>query len=608
MATRTPTLVVDGDLAERPVVTRREPEARPPLSADPMGAHRRSSRFVLPTWARAAAVAYAVVTPVAVGWLARDTRGERAYLMALGAAIVPYVVPVIVAGLLAIRRGAAADRLVWRVWFGVSCATIGFSAFLYLAARHGLEDGKALAPVAAGVGTIGLSLGNTVVLRKRSGQRAALLDGIDLLMATMAVVVPVALLVAEPIVTSVNAWYTVSCALAAIGWCHGMFVALVLVARLQPGERTVAAIGVAVAATAVVDSGVQISQGVSGFAYSSGLFVGAHAACMSLVMLFYCFAGRHPATGLDRFPAQRQVRRSGVVAVGVLIAVPVLAVETWLWRDRAWVVATALASALGLVALSCVRHVLLVNETTRLYGEVERAADERKRLLADVMAHADRDRGRATAHLHRQAVSLHTAMASFAAALEGPVGGTSATVAGMAAERMRMDLARQVEWLRQILTIVAPVGGRDPGPERLVAPIYAYVGNLYGDGPRPDVTVDADPDLDPDWTTEVVAFRIMQEALDNVWRHARASAIRVSLGAVDGALEVVVTDDGVGFETGAVSRWSGIATMRGLAEFADGRLELSSVPGYGTRLRAVLGGERPEPPARPDLRVVDSPS
>jgi signal transduction histidine kinase len=618
MATRTPILVVDGDLADTSTTTMAGHEgeaegARPPgpAGADAPPGHdgqqppAAGDRYILPAWTRALAVAYTVVSPLVVAWLARAAQGERAYFMAMGASIAPYAVPIVLVGRRAVRGVAEADRVTWRLWFTVSCVTVAFSGLLYLAATFEFEGAKATAPVAAGLGALGLSLGNTVVLRKRSGQRTPVLDAIDLLMATLAVIVPVSLLVAEPIVTSEHAWYTVSCSLAAIGWLHGMFVAMVLVARLQRGQRVVAALGLGVAAAAVFDSCVQVVQGIHGFGYRSGLFVGVHAACLSLVMLFYCFAGRQASTGLDRFPAQRQVRRSGVVALGLLVAVPVIAVEAWIWHDRTWVVATAVGAGLTLLAMSCVRHLLLVSETTRLYRVVEEAAEERKRLLADVMAHADRDRGRAAAHLHRQAVSLHTAMASFAGALESPAGGIGATVAGMAADRMRRDLARQVDWLRQILTIVAPVGERDPRPERLAAPIRAYVGNLYGDGPRPRVTVEVDPALDPDWTTEVVAFRIVQEAIHNVWRHARASSITVTIGVLNQALDVVVTDDGVGFETGAVARESGIATMRALAEFTDGRLEVASMLGYGTQVRAVLGEEAPTQAAKPDLRLVD---
>jgi signal transduction histidine kinase len=102
-----------------------------------------------------------------------------------------------------------------------------------------------------------------------------------------------------------------------------------------------------------------------------------------------------------------------------------------------------------------------------------------------------------------------------------------------------------------------------------------------------------------------VAFRIVQEAIANVWRHARASHIKVSIAAPDQALEVEVSDDGAGFDPATVEQESGIATMRALAEFTGGRLEVSSVPGWGTQVRAVLGGETPAPAARPDLRVVE---
>lgn len=600
MATRLPIMVVDGDLADvrhSPTAPGTGPEPQPqPATAD--------DRYMLSARVRAAAVVYAVVAVPVIGWLARSTQGERAYFMALGATIVPYVLPLLVAGWQAIRRSAAVDRVTWRLWFSVSCAAIALSAVLYLTALHGLDRGKTLAPVGAGVATLGIAVANTLMLRRRSGQRTAMLDAIDLLMATVALIVPVALVVAEPIVTSPHAWFTVACALAAVGWCHGLLVALVLVARLQPGERVVAALGAGVGGTAVVASVAQTIQGMNGFAYPSGAFVAAHAACFSMILLFYCFAGRRPAVGLDRFPAQQQVRRSGAVALAVLVAVPVIAVEAWVWRDRSWVVATAVAAGLGLVVLSCIRHLLLVDETTRLYREVERAAEERKCLLADVMAHADRDRGRVAAHLHRQAVSLHTAIASFAGALEAPAGGVAPAVAGMAAERMRLDLARHIEWLRQILTVVAPADDRYPGPERLTAPIRAYVGNLYGDSRQPQLTVDADPELDLDWTTEVVAFRIVQEAIDNIWRHAGASSVHVSLAAPDQLLEIEVADDGAGFDPAAVRRESGIATMRALAEFAGGRLEVTSAPGHGAQVRAVLGGEAPAPAARADLRVV----
>jgi two-component system sensor histidine kinase UhpB len=103
---------------------------------------------------------------------------------------------------------------------------------------------------------------------------------------------------------------------------------------------------------------------------------------------------------------------------------------------------------------------------------------------------------------------------------------------------------------------------------------------------------------------ELVAFRVVQEALTNVVRHARASRIGVILEAADGQLAIEVIDDGVGFDDGDGSRASramslGLAGMDDRVTELGGRLHVDSTPGAGTRVRASLpwpmdGGTRDE--------------
>jgi len=81
-------------------------------------------------------------------------------------------------------------------------------------------------------------------------------------------------------------------------------------------------------------------------------------------------------------------------------------------------------------------------------------------------------------------------------------------------------------------------------------------------------------------------FRIVQEAMSNVSRHARARHVEVTLTAQDVALEVAVRDDGVGFDVERVRTGLGLMGMRERAELAGGRLEIESAPGAGTTLRA----------------------
>jgi two-component system sensor histidine kinase UhpB len=99
------------------------------------------------------------------------------------------------------------------------------------------------------------------------------------------------------------------------------------------------------------------------------------------------------------------------------------------------------------------------------------------------------------------------------------------------------------------------------------------------------------PDVAPE--CEIVVYRVTQEALTNVLRHARASKARVTLGRVDSSLRVSVTDDGVGLAGSAAG--GGMVGMRERAMLVGGTLELGSPPGGGTEvtLEVPVGDGRP---------------
>jgi PAS domain S-box-containing protein len=91
-------------------------------------------------------------------------------------------------------------------------------------------------------------------------------------------------------------------------------------------------------------------------------------------------------------------------------------------------------------------------------------------------------------------------------------------------------------------------------------------------------------------------FRIFQECLTNVMRHADAHTVSVSLRQMDGELVLVVADDGKGFDDAQVSGSLGFLGMRERAQVCGGRLEICSVPGSGTTvaLRVPLQSKTPE--------------
>jgi signal transduction histidine kinase len=91
--------------------------------------------------------------------------------------------------------------------------------------------------------------------------------------------------------------------------------------------------------------------------------------------------------------------------------------------------------------------------------------------------------------------------------------------------------------------------------------------------------------LDGEEATQV--YRILQESLTNVTRHANATSVDVSLAASDGRLCLSIRDDGKGFEPGgsqAIAR-HGLIGMRERAQSLGGALTIESAPGAGTTVR-----------------------
>ncbi|HMC52964.1 MAG TPA: GAF domain-containing sensor histidine kinase [Acidimicrobiales bacterium] len=90
---------------------------------------------------------------------------------------------------------------------------------------------------------------------------------------------------------------------------------------------------------------------------------------------------------------------------------------------------------------------------------------------------------------------------------------------------------------------------------------------------------------------EVELFRIAQEAVANVVRHARASSLAVSLEVAPGGAALSIRDDGVGFDPDARqvrSRRLGLTSMRERAQGLGGKLSIESSPGAGTTVRVEV--------------------
>lgn len=88
---------------------------------------------------------------------------------------------------------------------------------------------------------------------------------------------------------------------------------------------------------------------------------------------------------------------------------------------------------------------------------------------------------------------------------------------------------------------------------------------------------------------ELVAYRVVQEAVTNISKYAQARHVWIELASHDGVVQASVRDDGVGFDTTAAPRSAyGLVGMRFRVEAEGGTLSVVSAPGRGTRLQVTL--------------------
>ena len=119
------------------------------------------------------------------------------------------------------------------------------------------------------------------------------------------------------------------------------------------------------------------------------------------------------------------------------------------------------------------------------------------------------------------------------------------------------------------------------------AALRRYVDFLTADGElEVDFDIDTTVRLAPDEQIEV--FRIVQEGLANVRKHANARRAEVVIGVREGDRFVLVRDDGEGFDGEATAAGQGLKNIRARTQSIEGGFTLTSRPGLGTALEVVL--------------------
>jgi signal transduction histidine kinase len=147
------------------------------------------------------------------------------------------------------------------------------------------------------------------------------------------------------------------------------------------------------------------------------------------------------------------------------------------------------------------------------------------------------------------------------------------------------DMSRDIEELRALISELRPATLDQLG---LVAALEDLADRVR-QGAELELDTELDVDaarLDPE--LETVIYRLVQEALNNVVKHAEAGRVQLQVLSGEDTLAVLVSDDGRGFEVEGGHDGFGLAGMRERVELAGGELQIESQPGAGTRATASV--------------------
>jgi signal transduction histidine kinase len=222
-----------------------------------------------------------------------------------------------------------------------------------------------------------------------------------------------------------------------------------------------------------------------------------------------------------------------------------------------------------------------VGSTVRI---VERRKFQRRLQRAEYETALQRERARIAQDLHDELGSALTRLSLLSGLVKTDKDHPDQVQAH--ADKLSQAADQSVRALEEIVWAVRP------GSDSLqsLADYFAHFANELFEGNATRCRLDLPHDLPalplpPDMRHNI--FLIVKEALTNTLKHAKAREVQVQARASDNQLEVIVKDDGKGFDPAVLveGRRNGLGNMRRRAESIHGTLEVQSAPGSGTTIR-----------------------
>ena len=271
------------------------------------------------------------------------------------------------------------------------------------------------------------------------------------------------------------------------------------------------------------------------------------------------------------------------VGISTLAALSLLAIFLYLRQSR------ALQKHMRLQQLS------LLGERDRLDAMVKHRTAELTDLSRNLETAREDERARLARELHDELGAVFTSAKLLGARIRSRVEKSLPESAQLIAD-LNQTLNAGIELKRRIIEDLRPSSLADLG---LVPTLEILIGDF---AKRADIRVHAElQPVELGSAAELTVYRLVQEALTNAAKYAKATELRVTLSAEDGVAKVAVSDNGIGFapDTRKASA-HGLVGMRYRVEAEGGTLEVRSAPGQGTAIRAQLPLRAAQNEARED--------
>jgi signal transduction histidine kinase len=344
-------------------------------------------------------------------------------------------------------------------------------------------------------------------------------------------------------------------------------------------------------------STVTLTVGITGFAIVDAVFVyqvtagtyrpGTLLAALSLVATgAIAVSGWLPEVRRPRLPTFEYSR------VGVAAILGVVAIATLVYAALKQVTLGGILLPAAALVVGIGRGVWLVgrNRDTALSAiratnaELERVADERQHLLDRLVQAQEDERARIAADVHDDSVQALAAVELRLGLLRRQLADSPEDLRATA-EELSNTVREAIGRLRNLLfDLESPAVEAD-----LATALRVAAENTFDD--RVSWRIAGDTGLDVPQGLRVTAYRIAKEAMANVVRHAQAKRVVITVARADGGVEVIVDDDGLGFDPATVEARPGhlgIPAMADRATIAGGRLDLVRRDGGGMRVRLWL--------------------